>query len=349
MRVKANAFWKSLPAILSTNYWVHCSFVLLHGVNVTSIIHETGAVKKTRDTLWHEWGQSANLIVAVVAIFHVFYSYTRLFTAETLSERARVADGAGYSDAWASPLVPLLTAHIWKPLNQRFPFGKLQLDYSDHLLLDDATLKSTLDPLPEQDQKIREQLWRELLAGFEWNDPEGILDSLKQGAPVDRLNNDGDYPIHQAARLNNMDILAWTCLTRKDGGVSEGCLLLPNSAGATPLEVAVQSSTLEAVRWIMERLPQSRTEAKEAVYRAFNWAIDTQREGILKIIQHHWPSWTALEIPGRDGVLSPIPYSVQRKKERSTDALVSIVLRGYDPKPSTSGHYVGSHVFSTDR
>jgi hypothetical protein len=57
----------------------------------------------------------------------------------------------------------------------------------------------------------------------------------------------------------------------------------------------------------MERLPQSRTEAKEAVYRAFNWAIDTQREGILKIIQHHWPSWTALEIPGRDGVLSPIP------------------------------------------
>jgi hypothetical protein len=99
----------------------------------------------------------------------------------------------------------------------------------------------------------------------------------------------------------------------------------------------------------MERLSQSRTEAKEAVYRAFNWAIDTQREGILKIIQHHWPSWAALEIPGRDGVLSPIPYSVQRKKERSTDALVSIVLRGYDPKPSISGHDVGSHVFSADR
>jgi hypothetical protein len=324
MRVKAKSVWTSLPATITTNYWIFFAFVLLHGTTALAVIVEIGSASRSWEKLWTEWGQSATFIVAIVAICHVFYSMFRLFSVKALESRAQIAQDSGKPSNWASPKEHWKTRRPWKALMQRSPFGKLTVDFPDHLLMDETALQKVLNPPLEQDPKLRDILWKELLDGFKWNDPEGILDSLHRGAPNDRVNSDGEYPIHQAARLNDADILVWTHFKSGDSQLGQESLLMHNSLGETPLEVAVNASASNSVRWIMEKLPQNLSESKQAVTRAFQSAIRAEKIEILEILKHLWPDWKILELPGGDvdTALSPFYFSVKHGYGRAVDILV---------------------------
>jgi hypothetical protein len=269
-----------------------------------------------------EWGQSANAIISACAICHVAYTLTRLFTAESMFGRAKDDENNGLSTSWVFPVQPLLTSRPWNTLSQRWPFG-LRLDFPDHLVVDESTLQSVLKPLPEENPKVREKLWEELMDGFTWNDPEGTLDCLIQGAPIDRPNTTGDYPIHLASRTNDTNILMWTRFKRQEHSGTVDSLLFTNAASETPLEVACNANKLEAVRWIMERIPQEQDEAKSAVCRAFRSSINTENLDVLKILVHLWPAWRALRLGTEATECSPFYYAVAMHKEKAADLLLN--------------------------
>jgi hypothetical protein len=322
MRAKAKKLWRSLPATLSTNYWLFYSFVLLHGVSVLVVVRKTKTIGQSWDTLKSEWGQSANAIIAVCAICHVAYTLTRLFTAESMHGRAKDDENNGLSTSWVFPMQPLLTLRPWNTLSQRWPFG-LRLDFPDHLVVDESTLQSVLKPLPEEDPKVREKLWEELMDGFTWNDPEGILDCLIQGAPTDRPNTTGDYPIHLASRTNDTNILMRTRFKRQEDSGTVDSLLFMNSASEIPLEIACNANKLEAVRWIIERMPQEQDEAKAAIGRVFRSSIDTENLDVLKILVHLWPAWKALRLGTEATEYSPFYYAVAKHKEKAANLLLN--------------------------
>ena len=316
IRVKATALWRSLPATLTTSYLTYSSFVLLHGLSIFNILRGTNTIAQSWHSLTSEWGQSANAIIAVFAICHVGYAINRLFTAESLEDRAHVAKISGRSLSRAYSQQGWMSWRLWGWIMQRWPFH-LGLDYSDHLLVDHSMLQRVLNPPLELDPVVRDKLWKELMDGFVYNDPDGILDCLDQGAPLDKPNDDGDYPIHLAARHNNTDILMRTRFTFTKDSVGGDPLLLKNSASETPLEVACNANTLEAVRWIMEHLPQTHTKAKDAVRQAFKIAILGEKEGILRTLQHLWPEWRALEIQSQSRKFSPLLFAIKEHKAKS--------------------------------
>lgn len=283
MRVQAKKIWTSLPATLSTNYWIFFSFVLVHGAIVSTIVQGTNTLGRSWGKLWTEWGQSATFIVAVVAICHVLYSFTRLFTSEAVTDRAQIIQAVEVMPAWALSARSWWTWQPWKTLHQRSPFGKVPTGHADQLLFHDALLHLDRDRRPNLGEEEKDKLWKELMDGFKWNDREGIMDCLVRGAPIDRLNEDGEFPIHLGARLGDLEILMWSQAERN--------LLLKNSLHQTPLEIAVNASKHEAIRWIMERLPQTQVEASKAVFKAFDMAIIAEKEDVLKIIKHLWPAW----------------------------------------------------------
>ena len=316
IRVKATALWRSLPATLTTSYLAYSSFVLLHGLSIFNILRGTNTVAQSWHSLTSEWGQSANAIIAVFAICHVVYAINRLFTAESLEDGTHIDKLSGRSLSRAYSQQGWISWGLWGWIKQRWPFH-LGSDYSDHLLIDHSMLQRVLNPPLELDPVVRDKLWKELMDGFVYNDPDGILDCLDQGAPLDRPNDDGDYPIHLAARHNNTDILMRTRFTFTKDSVGDDPLLLKNSAYETPLEVACNANTLEAVRWIMEHLPQTHIKAKDAVRQAFRIAILGEKEGILRILQHLWPEWRALEIQSQSDKFSLLRFAINEHKAKS--------------------------------
>ncbi|KAI4647471.1 uncharacterized protein J4E78_008785 [Alternaria triticimaculans] len=204
---------------------------------------------------------------------------------------------------------------------QRWPFH-LGLDYSDHLLVDESLVERVLNPPLELDPVVRKKLWQELMDGFTYNDPDGIIDCLDQGAPLDEPNDDGDYPIHLAARHNNTDILVKTRFNFTRDSIEDDPLLLKNSATETPLEVACNTGTLEAVRWIMERLPQTHMDTEDVVRRAFQVAILGEKVGVLKILQHLWPEWRALRIQSQTAEFSLLRFAINEHKAKSAYRLI---------------------------
>jgi phage terminase large subunit-like protein len=326
MRSSAKKLWRYLPATLSTNYWLFCSFILVHGVSVYAVVRNTETIGQSWGTLKSEWGQSANAIITVCATCHVAYTLARLFTVESMRGRADDDWNNGLSNTWAVPEQPLLNSRPWNTLRQRWPFV-MRLDFPDHLVVDVSTLQNVLKPLPEQNPKVREKLWEELMDGFTWNDTEGILDCLIQGAPTDRHNSTGDYPIHLASRINNTEILMLTHFKRQEDSKTVNNILFMNSASETPLEIACNANKLEAVRWIMEKMPQEQEEARSAVYRAFETAIVTENLDVLKILVHLWPDWRAFRMGIGSTEHSPFYYAVAMHKEKAADLLL-------DPKIS---------------
>jgi hypothetical protein len=322
MRSSAKKLWRYLPATLSANYWLFCSFILLHGVSVYAVVRKTKTIGQSWGTLKSEWGQSANAIITVCATCHVAYTLARLFTIGSMRGRADDDWNNGLSNTWAVPEQPLLNSRPWNTLRQRWPFV-MRLDFPDHLVVDVSTLQNVLKPLPEQNPKVREKLWEELMDGFTWNDTEGILDCLIQGAPTDRHNSTGDYPIHLASRINNTEILMLTHFKRQEDSGTVDNLLFMNSASETPLEIACNANKLEAVRWIMERMPQEQDEAKSAVCRAFRSSINTENLDVLKILVHLWPAWRGLRLGTEATEYSPFYYAVAMHKEKAADLLLN--------------------------
>ncbi|KAI4604558.1 hypothetical protein J4E80_011037 [Alternaria sp. BMP 0032] len=177
-----------------------------------------------------------------------------------------------------------------------------------------------LNPPPITDPIVRKKLWQDLMDGFTYNDIDGILDCLDQGAPVDEPNDDGDWPVHLAARYNNTDILMKTRFKYTENTTTYDALLYRNLAQETPLEIACNTGTLEAVRWIMERLPQEDGEANAAVYRAFKSTILSEKEGVLKILQHLWPVENAVKM--RTEAPQSAPLDRKERTRRSTFPLI---------------------------
>jgi hypothetical protein len=311
MHDKNMKLWKSLPATLSTNYWLFCSFVLLHGVSVFAVVRKSNTIGQSWDALKSEWGQSANAIITACAIGHVAYTLAKLFTAEHNGlQTSRISFGQ-----------LLLTLGSWSTLRQRWLFD-LRLDFSDHLVVDESTLQAVLNPPLEVDPTKLEELWKELMIGFDYNDPTLILDCLIQGAPKDRANENGDYPVHLASRTNDTKILMWTLPNEQDYSRRTQSLLLKNSASETPLEIACDANKLEAVQWIMERLPQGQDNAKAAVCRAFRSCILTEKLDVLRKLKHLWPAWKELTMRTESNEYSPFYYAVAMHKERAADLLL---------------------------
>ncbi|KAI4657249.1 uncharacterized protein J4E79_007866 [Alternaria viburni] len=175
--------------------------------------------------------------------------------------------------------------------------------------------------------QIRKELWQELMDGFTYNEPEVILDCLDRGAPLDECNDEGDYPIHLAARNNNIDILLRTRFVAADNIYLPKTLLPENLAGETPLEIACNANAHEAVRWIMGELPQDYERAHAAVSRAFKLAIVGEREGLLKILQQSWPDWRALKIKtGTTSKTTPLRFAIDEGKVKSAYRLVNPIV-----------------------
>jgi len=322
-RVKATALWRSLPATLATSYLIYWSFVLLHGLSIVNILRGTNTIEQSWHSLISEWGQSANAIIAIVAICHVAYAIWRLFTAESVDERAQTATPSGLPISQAYPQPTWKTWKPWVWIMHRWPFH-LGLDYSDHLLVDESMVERVLKPPLIIDPIARKKLWQDLMDGFTYNDPDGIIDCLDQGAPLDEPNDDGDYPIHLAARHNNIDILVKTRFNFTRDSTEDDPLLLKNLATETPLEVACNANTIEAVRWIMEHLPQTHTKAKDAVSQAFKIAILGEKQGILRILQHLWPEWRALRIQTESRQDSLLSFAIDKRKAKSAYRLTDL-------------------------
>jgi hypothetical protein len=322
MHDKNMKLWKSLPATLSTNYWLFCSIVLLHGVSVFAVVRKSNTIGQSWDALKSEWGQSANAIITACAIGHVAYTLAKLFTAEHNGlQTSRISFGQ-----------LLLTLGSWSTLRQRWLFD-LRLDFSDHLVVDESTLQAVLNPPLEVDPTKLEELWKELMIGFDYNDPTLILDCLIQGAPKDRANENGDYPVHLASRTNDTKILMWTLPNEQDYSRRTQSLLLKNSASETPLEIACDANKLEAVQWIMERLPQGQDNAKAAVCRAFRSCILTEKLDVLRKLKHLWPAWKELTMRTESNEYSPFYYAVAMHKERAADVLLDLkTSQREDPK-----------------
>ena len=318
-RVRATALWRSLPATLATSYLVYWSFVLLHGLSIFNILRETNTIGQSWHSLTREWGQSANAIIAVFAICHVAYAVHRLFVAESIDDDAQTSELSVRSISQAYPQTGWMAWKHWPWTKPRWPFH-LGIDYSDHLLVDESMLEMVLNPPPITDPVVREKLWQDLMDGFTYNDIDGILDCLDQGAPVEEPNDDGDWPVHLAARYNNTDILMKTRFKYTENTTTYDALLQRNLAQETPLEIACNTGTLEAVRWIMERLPQEHEEANAAVYRAFKSTILSEKEGVLRILQHLWPAEKVVKM--RTEVLESAPLDRKGRKRNPDLSLI---------------------------
>jgi len=332
-RVKATALWRSLPATLATNYLVYGSFALLHGLSIYNILRGTNTIKQSWLTLTTEWGQSANAIIAIVAVGHVIYAIYRLFVAESRNNDAQTPGPSGQSISEAYPPTGWKTWTYWPWNAQWWPFH-LELDYSDHLLVDEGVLQRILKPPVQQTPEVLKELWEDMMDGFTWNRPDVVLDCLDRGVPLERCDDAGNYPIHLAARHNNTDILMRTRSSFTRDSVGSDPLLLQNLANETPLEVACNANTLEAVRWIMERLPQTHTKAKDAVCQAFKIAISGEKEGILRVLQHLWPKWRTLEIQSQSHKFSLLLFAIKEHKAKSAYRLIDpAVISRRQPNP----------------
>ncbi|KAH7117597.1 hypothetical protein B0J11DRAFT_570843 [Dendryphion nanum] len=336
MNVTARVFWLDLPATITTSYWLFFSFVLFHGslvLRTTSGIDTKNEMKKA---IWSEWGQTANFIVAVVSISHVLYSIFRLFEPKDLRENAELAETHNGIPYWGF----LKTS--WKSL--RSPFRKPNLEHLDELLVSDTKLKNALSPPKAQEEKEREREYRKLLEAYRKRDEEGMIDALERGAPNDMIGPDREYPIHMAARFNNIRLLklARFCVSdphselvhSRSSKLSEESLFIKNADDEIPLMIAIHASAIQSIEWILKEMEgfakilRRETEVEDLVRQAFESAIMAEKETIIPVLKIGWLNWPQLKLRENldddrmsSRVLSPFYFSIKNGKERVTQLL----------------------------
>ncbi|KAI4923568.1 hypothetical protein J4E85_008607 [Alternaria conjuncta] len=153
------------------------------------------------------------------------------------------------------------------------------------------------------------------------------------GGPKYATSNPGS-----TSSTDTKNILMRTRFKFTKDSVTHDSLLLKNSASETPLEIACKNGTLKAVRWIMERLPQTRTETRDVVGQAFELAILGQRLGVLSILQDLWPAWRILEIQLGLRSVSLLHFAIQERKPRAAYELI-------DPIVITKRHKSAPRIF----
>jgi hypothetical protein len=108
--------------------------------------------------LGSEWGQSAALIIASVAIAHVAYSFSQTFRKDAMEKRTSVCKANLDPLSWANPLLAWNTWPLWKVLSQRSPFGKVGLLERDLFFLDLSPLATSSVSPPTA--KELDELWK---------------------------------------------------------------------------------------------------------------------------------------------------------------------------------------------
>lgn len=324
--------WETLPATLFTNYLVFASFVLVQVASAFRITAENFA--ESRRNFISEWGQSAALIVAGVAITHVGYVFFTLFRQDAMERRLSVCKINKHSIAWRHPQWPLTFGIFSKYLKQRSPFAKIAVHAVDELLVDTTQLHRHHElNLSKEEQDV---LWQELLDAFRMNDLNYILDCLNRGAPVNRCEmNSKEYCIHMAARFGNLEVLRRLLppgetlqIAHCNEPVFEdfvsfyatplGRLLTPNADSQTPLTVAVGANQLEAFRWLLKRLRerhdaegQPHSEAQKCVIEALTSILRSSKLNMLKDIAKIWPNWNELKLAFGSERVCPCEFALR--------------------------------------
>jgi hypothetical protein len=331
LQVKEARTWYSLPSTLFSNYLIFLSITLFQGV--PTLLIADGSLSTSWTMLWTEWGQSAALIVAVAAILHVVYFFGRLFRMEAVEHRMRICEANKTSVGWAQHSPSQLRMLSWENISLRSPFGKIDLIVTDRLFIEDSELDSKLKIQITMTDEERDALWKELLVAFQLNDKVGIKDCLARGASMDRMDQYGEYPIHMAARLGDVSILAPTHLP---DGIDR--LLSRNKSGDTPLQVAYSSNQLETMRWLLDinvkKLDDKPWEpmARKAIDRLVKSAIDAERQEVLEVIIDTLPEWWNFALEDEQGQLHGlIVTALMQDKPISAIALSKRLDRTFKP------------------
>jgi hypothetical protein len=290
LQVKEARTWNSLPSTLFSNHLLFFSLIVSQGL--PTILIASGSLSRSWTMLWTEWGQSAALIIAMAAIGHVVYFFTRLFRMEAVEHRIRICEANQTSADWGRQHQSQPHQLSWSNILLRSPFGKIDLTTTDVLLTDDSVLDSNTKSQITMTEEERDALWEEMLEAFRLNDNVGVKDCFARGVSMDRTDQYEEYPIHMAARLGDVSILKQTHLP---SGVDR--LLSKNKVGDTPLQVAFSANKLEPTRWLFEEYVKHLDDqvlghvARKAVCDLTKNAIDAERENTLKIITDVLPEW----------------------------------------------------------
>lgn len=290
IQVKEARTWLSLPSTLFSNYLIFLSTLFVQGFPALIVVHDS--LSRSWKTLWTEWGQSAALIVAVAAIAHVVYSFTRLFRREAVEHRKKICQATNSNDEQAYRYTIPLSWSLLDNIRSRSPFCKIELHSMDELLIDDSELDTYSQAQIRLTKEERDRLWEELLIAFRLNDKIGVKDCLKRGVSMDRKDQHGEHPIHMAARLGDVSILKQTHLP---GSLER--LFSTNNAGQTPLQVAFLANQMEATKWIFG-LAVSLWDhrdledmARKDIYELAKKSIDADNGVILEAIVERLPEW----------------------------------------------------------
>ncbi|KAH6616348.1 hypothetical protein C7974DRAFT_43360 [Boeremia exigua] len=346
LQVKEARSWESLPATLFTNYLCFGALAFIQLVPTLSITR--ASFPQSAEKLRTEWGQSAALIVASVAIAHVGFSFFTLFRSDAMKHRLAVCEAMRTSVTWALPQRSWKTSTVGNVLQQRSPFSKVILRPSDELLVDDTQLR----PYAELNLSKEEQdgLWEELKLAFVENDKVYIMDCLNRGAPDNRLDEETrEYPIHMAARFGNLDVLSrihppgpHNTLTATDQFDIEmrnilristdyfDRLLSPNVYEETPLTLAVNVNQKSAVQWILDRfreIPGTSVELYERaeweVIRVMESLIQAEKTDLLTIFMHKCPHWESTKFRINQWHCGAIDFALLSLKPRSAELIMS--------------------------
>jgi hypothetical protein len=209
--------WHYLSTTLFTHYLLYFSIVFLQGVPV--IILASSDISKSWGALWSEWGQSAALIVTGVACTHAGYTFFRL--------RKRVP--LGYT--------PIESAEYCSP---------------DELLTNQSLIGPDAQSLHQLNLEKQNTLWKEWILSVDLGDRRGMLECLQQGLPRDRSFAE-EYPIHMAARFNDIDIIDGAYSDHEDDD-KERCyerLCDPNQLGQTPILIAYKGGNFAAMETLL--------------------------------------------------------------------------------------------------
>jgi hypothetical protein len=300
LQVKEARTWNSLPSTLFSNHVLFLSLIVSQGLPTILIV--SGSLPRSWTMLWTEWGQSAALIVAMAAIGHVVYSFTRLFRMEAVEHRIRICEANKTGIDWGKHYQSQLSQLSWSNILLRSPFGKIDLTTTDELFVDDSVLDSNTKTQITMTEEERDALWDEMLEAFRLNDKVVVKDCFARGVSMNRTDQYEEYPIHMAARLGDVSILKQTHLP---SGVDR--LLSKNKVGDTPLQVAFSANKLEPTQWLFKEYLKHLDDkvlgpvARKAIGDLTKNAIDAEREDTLKIITDALPEWWKQTIQDTQG------------------------------------------------
>ncbi|KAF2659147.1 hypothetical protein K491DRAFT_216389 [Lophiostoma macrostomum CBS 122681] len=304
----AQGYWWRLPATLCTSYGIYASFLALDAATVFTSIYKSEAQLG-------DWGQSANLVIGILGIMPVPFTFCQLFTEESFYNRQ---EHVNEDRSKSLPTTGSSFRSTWDTLAQRLPFRKFYLDHADHLLFNDSRLKAAATS-PSNLEERRKKL---VYAIKEQND-ERVRRYLKDEALLDLRLDNGDYAIHWAAgKLGKQDLE--NVYSRKSIISGRNALLITNDKLSTPLDVSAGRGNVDAVIWIIGHIAQlpEKSAVEEMIHRAFNQLIMQDNGPGLDRLCRKVLCCKTLKIPRIHDAQSPLMVAVGQRKQQAVSALL---------------------------